>query len=253
MTIPIDQHKTEIDENLRSWQRKKVLRRIYEDFYRIIARRISEERKGVVVEIGSGLGKIKTVIPNCITSDIFQHGWLDRVEDAYSLSFGDRSVSTIILFDVWHHLQYPGLALNEFQRALEDQGRVIMFEPAMGLLGRIAYGLFHHEPLGMNVPITWRPEASFVPQQQTYYAAQGNCWRMFFLGEGRMRLTEWDIVEVSCFSALSYVASGGFSGPQLYPGFLLSAMKAIEKILDRLPRLFATRMLVVLQKKERAV
>ena len=77
------------------------------------------------------------------------------------MSFEDGSVANLILFDVWHHLEYPAAALAEFHRVLVPQGRLIIFDPAMGLLGRIVYGLFHHEPLGLKDKIQWRTPAIF--------------------------------------------------------------------------------------------
>jgi hypothetical protein len=50
-------------------------------------------------------------------------------------------------------------------------------------------------------------------------------------------------------SALSYVASGGYSKPQLYPDRIYPFLRAIEPTLERFPMLFSTRALVVLEKK----
>jgi len=50
-------------------------------------------------------------------------------------------------------------------------------------------------------------------------------------------------------SALSYVLSGGFSKPSFYSIEVLPIIKKIEKVLDLLPLIFATRMMVVLEKK----
>ncbi len=98
---------------------------------------------GLVVELGSGMGHIKEHLPDCITTDLFPNEWLDRVEDAYHLTFDTGAVSHLILFDVWHHLAYPGTALGEFHRVLVDRGKVIIFDPAMGVLGRFVFGNFH--------------------------------------------------------------------------------------------------------------
>ena len=50
--------------------------------------------------------------------DLFSNPWLDRRENCYAMNFADGSVSHLILFDVWHHLRYPGTALREFHRVL---------------------------------------------------------------------------------------------------------------------------------------
>ncbi len=49
-------------------------------------------------------------------------------------------------------------------------------------------------------------------------------------------------------SALVYVTLGRYSGPQLYPKGMYTVVKSFEKILNLFPSLFATRVLVVLEK-----
>ena len=63
---------------------------------------------------------------------------------------------------------------------LNANGRLIIFDPAMGMLGRLVYGLFHHEPLALDAEIRWNPPEGFVPDEMNYYAAQGNAERVFF-------------------------------------------------------------------------
>jgi len=248
MAETIEQHNREIHSNAEAWKRKLILRKIYQEFYKRISAFLSSDSNGLTVELGSGMGNVKEAIPNCITTDLFPNPWLDRVENAYALTFEDCSVANLILFDVWHHLQYPGTALREFSRVLRPGGRLILFEPAMGLLGKAIYGRFHHEPLGLNESIQMEAPSDFNPHKQEYYAAQGNCWRMFRGGNSYPSLQGWRVSEVVCYSALAYVGSGGFSGPQLYPSFMLPLIQACERAFDLMPALFATRMLVVMEK-----
>src|SRR6478672_1894101 len=88
-TLPLEQHNIEIQRNREAWQRKPMLREVYHEFYRRIAARIDPAIPGPVVELGSGMGRIKDVIPQCITTDLFPNPWLDRQENAYRLSFAD--------------------------------------------------------------------------------------------------------------------------------------------------------------------
>ena len=179
MPIEVGQHNREIHANAEHWRRKPLLQEIYRDFYLEIAGELRRDLPGQTVEIGSGIGNLKNVVPEALATDLFPNPWLDRIENAYALSFANGSVANLILFDVWHHLQYPGTALTEFHRVLEPGGRLIIFDPAMGLLGRIVYGLFHHEPLGLGEKIQWSAPAGFSPDDMTYYAAQGNAQRVF--------------------------------------------------------------------------
>jgi len=243
----LEQHNLEIHENREHWNRKPLLRRVYSQFYREIAKRITPEIPGLIVELGSGMGNIKDHLPGCITTDVFSNPWLDRVENAYALSFPDHSVSHLILFDVWHHLQYPGNALREFSRVLVPGGRLIIFEPAMGAFGRVVFGLFHHEPLGLDRPIEWDAPESFRPEDPGYYAAQGNASRVFKSGEFCKKLDGWKLREIKYSSAVAYLGSGGFRGPQLYPAALAPVVDALDGLLSRFPML-ASRMLVTLEK-----
>ncbi|AKC87224.1 methyltransferase domain-containing protein [Pseudoxanthomonas suwonensis] len=245
----IIQHDKEITENLASWNSKPLLRLVYRAMHVEIASELSGV-PGDIIEVGSGIGNIKEVIPQCVRTDLFPNPWLDRTENVYALTCEDASVANLILFDVFHHLRYPGTALREIHRVLRPGGRAILYEPAMGLLGRIVFGAFHHEPIALSAPITWTAPEGWTADDADYYAAQGNASRIFppsSLGtciEG-LRL---DVVRRS--AQLSYVASGGYSGRQLYPDSAYPAMRKLDGILDLLPSIFATRMLVALRKPE---
>src|SRR3972149_10056035 len=175
----MSRHWDEVERNREIWMQQPVLRQIYHGFYSAIAERVSADLPGAIVEIGSGIGSIREVLPQCILTDIFPRPWLDRVENAYRLSFERESVSHVILFDVFHHLRYPGAAMDEFRRVLVRRGRVILFEPYMSILGLLAYGLAYHEPISVLQRIEWRPPSPWVPPSDDYYAAQGNATRVF--------------------------------------------------------------------------
>lgn len=243
MSFSIEQHNVEIQKNLEAWNNKPLLREIYKGFYNLILGWVRKDLGGEVVELGSGIGNFKSIYPSCIATDIFPNPWIDQVESAYKLSFEDRSVSNLVLFDVFHHLAFPGSALNEFNRVLVKDGRVIIFEPYISLLGLIIYGVLHHEPIAIFKKINWFYKKGENPDEK-YYAAQGNATRIF-----RNSLEGWNIIKIKKMSALSYVLSGGFSKPSFYSLKSLPFIKKIEKILDFLPLIFATRMMVVLEKK----
>lgn len=246
--MDIDRHNIEIHQNKEYWHRKPVLSKIYTQFYRIIADHLSRGQNRKIVELGSGIGNLKQVIPACICTDLFPNPWIDQVENAYRLSFQDHSVSDLVLFDVFHHLRYPGTALEECYRVLRPGGRLILFEPCVSILGRIVYGILHHEPLGLHQDIEWFAPENWKPEEIDYYASQANAWRIFISENFKDRLTHWDIVSIIRLSALSYVASGGFSKPQFYPDFAYPFMQLLDRIGDTMPYFFATRLLVVMEK-----
>jgi SAM-dependent methyltransferase len=244
----IDLHQEFINKNSQHWHQKPILQKLYAGFYRLIAQNLSSLPDARIVELGSGLGNIRQVIPDCLCTDLFPNPWIDQVENAYKLSFADASVSDLILTDVFHHLKYPGTALREFGRVLRKGGRVIMLEPCMSALGLFIYGIPHDEPIAVRKQIEWNAPEDWSPEKIDYYAAQGNATRIF-VGKGfRPKLSTWRKIETIPFSAIAYAASGGFSKPQLYPTSMLPLVEKLEKFLDLFPAVFATRLLVILEK-----
>ena len=246
--MSVNLHQDLIEQNRQYWDRKPILRTLYNDFYQLIAKHLSKPATGKIVELGSGLGNIHDVIPECIRTDLFPNPWIDQIENAYKLSFANESVSDLILTDVFHHLKYPGTALNEFQRVLQKGGRVIMLEPCISALGLIVYGALHTEPIAITKKIEWFAPEDWSPDSVDYYAAQGNASRIFVGRKFRQNLKGWKKVETIRISAIAYAASGGYSKPQLYPTSMLPTIKGMEKIFDLFPALFATRLLVILEK-----
>ena len=244
----INLHQDLINKNHELWNRKPLLQSAYKDLYRLISKQLSNLPDPKIVELGSGLGNIRDVLPNCIRTDLFPYPWIDQIENGYQLTFADESISDLILSDVFHHLKYPGTALKELHRALRKGGRVIMLEPCMSLLGLLVYGAFHVEPIAVNQKIEWFAPNGWSPAHMDYYAAQGNATRIFVRKRFRSQLAAWKSIKTIRLSALTYAASGGYSGPQLYPTGMYPVIKSFETILNLFPFLFATRLLVVLEK-----
>lgn len=247
--MDIERHQKEILLNQSYWQKKPILQAIYRQFHRLIAGQLSGLPRSLIVELGSGIGNIKEVIPSCLRTDLFPNPWIDQVENAYKLSFENNSVSDLILFDVFHHLRYPGTALLEFERVLQPGGRVLVFDPCISLLGSLVFDGLHPEPVAWWKPITWYAPPDWSVETTDYYAAQGNATRIFFNQNGAALNERWNLIYRQRFSALAYIASGGYSKPQLFPDKLYPILGSIEPFLDLAPTLFATRLLVVLEKK----
>ena len=248
--LSLSQHNVEMQGNRAAWERKPQLREAYKQFYLTIASQLTTSVQGMNLELGSGMGNIKHFVPDCITSDVFPNPWLDRKENAYALNFDDGSLANLILFDVWHHLRYPGQALREFRRVLAPNGRLILFEPAVSWLGRFVYGFCHHEPLALSDAITWDAPSSFSPKDSDYYAAVSSSTRIFWWNEDSSKINGWRYLRMEPQAAFAYLATGGFSGPQFGGELLYRMLRKLDRHASRLPRLLAVRLLIVLEKTD---
>jgi len=242
-------HKKIDYKNRKIYQNKVLIKIIYNNYYKNIKKYIYIADKKKILELGSGGGNIKKVIKECITSDQFKNKNIDRIENIYKINFKKKSISNIILIDVFHHLQFPSLALQEIHRVLIKNGRVIMVEPAMGFIPRIIYKIFHYEPNGFNLKIKWNNIPKKIPSSNQYFAAQSMPWRAFFLRELNLK-SKYKIKFIKPFSDFAFLLSGGYSFKAFYPKFLHSFIKLIDKILTSISiKIFSARMLIVLEKK----
>ncbi len=115
-----EQHFHILNERRQIRKSKKILKRLYHHWCRIIR---SALKSGSILEIGGGSGNLKEFFPDSISSDIIFTPWEDVVLDALYLPFQDESLDNIILFDVLHHLIEPVHFFCEAQRTLRQKGR----------------------------------------------------------------------------------------------------------------------------------
>ena len=241
-------HQTINSKNRHTYQKKKLIKLIYKNYYKDIKKYIIKNNQYTILELGSGDGNIKKIIKECVTSDQFRKRKIDRVENIYKINFKNDSISNVVMIDVFHHLKYPGLALKEINRVLIKNGRVIMIEPAMGLIPRIIYKIFHYEPNGFNLKINWNSVVKKIPSANEYFAAQSIPWRLFFLRE--VNLKRYKIKLIKPFSDFAFLLSGGYSYNSFYPIALYPFVKLIDKLLTYISiKIFSARMLIVLEKK----
>lgn len=244
MNRPANPAQLHLHRQWAAWQRKPVLRAVYADFYARIGRLIDSAVPGRVVELGSGLGHLKTHLPQALCTDRVAWPGLDLVCDAYELPFGHGVVSHLILFDVFHHLQAPDAFLREARRVLHRSGRVILLEPFLSVLSWPVYGLLHPEPVGWHRPIERRDH---FPHPRPDYAAQGNATRLFFRREIPGWPKGWEILHAEAFSSLAYLLCGGYSRPAFYPAWCLGLLQRLDRWLSRWPAWFGARCLVALR------
>jgi SAM-dependent methyltransferase len=244
----IEEHQRQIQENLGYWNAKPVLREVYREFHQIIAENLCD-MEGETIELGSGIGNIKEVIPHCVRTDLFPNPWIDRQENAYALSMADNSGANLILFDVFHHLEYPINAMQEFHRVLKVGGRLLVFDHAMSITGWIFSRFVHHERAGFFKPCHFQIADSETIQNAGYNADHANACRIFEKKVEVLLTDQWKLVRVVKLPALKWIVSGGYRGPSFVCNFLKTPLEMLNSLISRFPNFFALRCLVVVDKK----
>lgn len=241
----IKRHSLEWDINHKAWEDKKELREAYEKLYNEFKSRIQGDK---ILEIGSGMAKSKLFIPNIVTSDREPNPWIDKVQSAYNIDSPNNYWDHIVMLDVWHHIERPVPCLKEIKRVLKHGGTLLLLEPDVSLLGWLVYGLAHKEPVDYFKKFSFTDSA---PENEAYYARQSSAHRMFLKREEPNIYKGFELTELVRYPMISYVLTGGFSGPNL----LKRAKKPIinlERVLTKskfLTKITSVRLLVELTKK----
>ena len=229
------------------WQQKKILRVIYSDWYKKIDKDL---KPGKTLEIGSGTGNYKQSNPNIISSDIVACEWLDKCIDAHNISFSKNTLSNIVMLDVLHHLQNPIKFLNEANRVLKKNGRLIMIEPFPSHFSLLIYKIFHPEPFIFNIDI-FSHNHSHRKKKKPWSANQAIPFLLFFKQIDKFNSLfgkKFKIIKKEKFSFLLYPVSGGFEGKQLIPDFLIPLLRIFEWLLYPLRDFLSFRCYIVLKK-----
>jgi SAM-dependent methyltransferase len=231
-------------EHERAWEARPLLRRIYCDWFELLASRLSTV-PGATIELGSGIGQLRDAIPDLVTTDVEATPWADRVVDAEALPYGDGELANIVMLDVYHHLPRPAVFLDEARRALAPGGRVVMLEPYCSPLSSLAYRL-HHERLELGADgfaesdSTDPLDANLAQTTLAFYRQRDEYGR---------RWPELPLVEDRLLSLLVYPLSGGFTRRPLLPDAAYRPLSTVERALSALLPLAAFRCLVVLQRR----
>src|SRR5262249_2507687 len=106
--------------------------------------------QGCALELGSGGGFVKEVIPDIITSDLIPYEGIDRLVDATQLPFPDQSLRIICMLNVFHHIPDVARFFEEGQRCLVPGGKIFIFDQHMGWISGPILRHFHHEPCEPN-------------------------------------------------------------------------------------------------------
>lgn len=227
-------------------QQKPFLRNTYVDFYKRLKNAVGDTENKTIVELGSGGGFIKELIPGAITSDVIEVSTVDRIFSATEMPFKEAGIDAFVMIDVLHHIQKPSVFFKEALRCLTPGGKIVMIEPAATPWARFVYKNFHHElfdmkagwQLGEGGPLSHGNDAMpwiiFTRDRQIFENS----------------FPDLKIISVRKHTPFKYLISGGFTLRQLLPSFTWALIAGLEYILSPLNNLLGMFQTIVLEKKK---
>ena len=240
----LDNPQTTIDR-IDTFNKNRYLKRVYSRFYAILKSNTVNLPKGKKIEIGSGAGFIKNIIPDCITSDIMRLPNCDLAFSAEKIPFKSSSLSAIYLLNTFHHIKNPKAALSEFVRCLKTGGKVIMVEPFNSIWGAFIYKNFHYE--GFDEKAGWK-----IKGYGDLSSANNALPWIIFVRDRKIffkHYPKFKILKVEPHTPFQYLVSGGFSRNSILPINTYGFISYFEKKLSFLNKYLGMFVTIVLQKK----
>jgi len=208
---------------------KSGLRRLYEEVYQHYAACLTRcPRDGLAVELGSGGGFAKNVIPELITSDVLPYTGVDIVADATKMPFLDRSVRFFGMLNVFHHIPDAAAFLSEAVRCLAPNGRAFIADQNRGWISSPILRYFHSEPYA-PASKTWQ-FASTGPLNGANGALP---WMVFARDRSRFEreFPNLKLLQYKPTTPLRYWLSGGLKRWSLLPESAWKYATTFDKLL----------------------
>jgi len=208
-------------------QKKALLRSFYLDMYRRYARCIEHcPPTGAVIEIGSGCGFAKHTLPHLITSDLISYPGIDCLIDAARMPFGDVSLRTILMLNVFHHIPDVAAFLSEAERCLISNGRLLIIDQHSGIISKHIYRYFHFEHFDLR-----SPEWSFNAKGPLSSANGALPWIVFQRDRDRFTsgYPSLELLSYRPHTPLKYWLSGGLRKISFVPSRMLSLVTKLDR------------------------
>ena len=205
---------------------KYFLRKLYEEWYDVFTKVQSQLPEGKMIELGSGGGFLKEIIPSVLCTDILELPSNDLTFSALEMPFDDNELSAIFMIDTFHHIPDSMLFLKEAKRVLKKDGMIVMIEPANSLWGRFIYKNFHHEP--------FEPKGDWkIPTLGPMSGANGALpWIVFERDSEKLKhdFPCFQLEKITYHTPFMYLVSGGVSFKQVFPDFSYTVFRTFDKI-----------------------
>ena len=208
-------------------QDKAFLYSLYSEWYEQIIKVLLKKKD--VLELGSGAGFLKELLPEVITSEVFEMPEVELIADACDLPLPDNSLDAIVMTDVFHHIPDVRCFFLEATRCVRPGGQVVMIEPWCTRWSEWVYIHLHPEP--------FFPESDWeIPSAGPLSGANGALpWIVFQRDRAlfEAQYPQWRIKNIKLMMPISYLFSGGVSMRTLMPGWMYRPIRALEQILNQ--------------------
>jgi len=224
---------------------KSLLRKIYLSWYNHFVIEAEKFKNGVFVEIGSGGGFLKDIIPEVITSDIEHFEHCDLTFPASDMPFEKNSVDCIFMVNVFHHIPDVEEFLNSANEVLKTNGKIIMVEPSINKWSRFIYKNLHHETIDLvanwKLPDSGRLSDANIALPWIVFQRDSNRFNKIFPG--------LQLEKIIQHTPVSYLLSGGVSYKFSFPGWSFSIIKYLERFLTGIFNSFSMFNTIIIRKQ----
>ena len=216
-------------------RQKSFLKKLYQEWYTCLAGALSPMISNPVLELGSGGGFLREIIPDVLASEVYYLPGLDLILDGLRLPFPPASLGGVVMTNVLHHIPQPQVFFEEIQRCLVVGGSLAMIEPWFSPWSRWVYQRLHHEPFDPEMPCGEAPHCWKFPSSGPLSGANGALpWIIFQRDRARFAslFPGLHINRISPCMPFSYLLSGGVSMRSLAPGWSFPLVRSFERMLQ---------------------
>jgi SAM-dependent methyltransferase len=224
------------EELRRLIQAKPALRSYYLNAYRRYSQCLERcPSEGIALELGSGGGFAKKVIPEMLTSDTLPYSGVDKVIDATKMPFDDGTLKAIFMLNVFHHIPDVGAFLKEAQRCLKPEGHLLIVDQHPGWIGWPIYRFLHHEPFDPSAQ-DWR----FHSTGPLSGANGALAWIVFRRDRDKFKalFPMLEILKYEPHTPLGYWLSGGLKHWSLLPKWGVDWVARVDSLLIKASKEF---------------
>ncbi len=231
-------HPDRLEELKKIIAQKPVLYNIYLQYYQFFKKILAQcPSEGLALEIGSGAGFIKKILPEIITSDYLAYTGIDKIIDATQLPYEKNSLKFIAMINVLHHIAHAEQFFHEAERVLRPGGKIAIVDQHHGWISRWILKYAHHEP--------YFPKAKHWHFESTGPLSGANgalAWMIFERDKKRFErlFPHLRIIRYQPHSPLQYWLSGGLKPWQALPACAWGLIEKLDALLIKLSPQFGS-------------